>query len=79
MQQQLPTQGWWGQAQNHAGKIRLYDPVISLHTKSFKVFAVDVAGFTNSEAVDLVRRIAIAYARTHETAYSHAYSIMLRR
>jgi hypothetical protein len=66
-------------AQESQVKHRLYDPVISLHSKSFKVFAVDVAGFTNNEAIDIVRHFAVAYARTHEAAFSHAYSILLRR
>ena len=66
-------------AQQSHEKHKLYDPVISLHAKSFKVFAVDVAGFTNSEAIDIIRDLAVGYARTHEAAFSHAYSLMLRR
>ena len=56
-----------------------YDHAVSLDTKAFKAFAVDVAGFTDPDAVHLLRKIAGAYSVTHATAYSYALAIVLRR
>ena len=60
-------------------KHRYYDHAVSLDTKAFKAFAVDVTGFTDSDAVHLLRKIAGAYSVTHATAYSYALAIVLRR
>lgn len=60
-------------------KHHYYDHAVSLDTKAFKAFAVDVAGFTDSDAVHLLRKIAGAYSVTHATAYSYALAIVLRR
>jgi len=60
-------------------KHRQYDAAVALHGKSFKVFAVDVAGFTNEEAIHLLKHFAGAYCRSQHIAYSHAYAIITRR
>jgi hypothetical protein len=60
-------------------KHRLYDDAVALHGKSFKVFAVDVAGFTNYEAIHILKQLAGAYCATNCIAYSHAYAIITRR
>ena len=62
-----------------AKKHRLYDAAVAIHGKAFKVFAVDVAGFSNTEAIHLLRYLTEAYCRSHHIAYSHAYSIITRR
>lgn len=66
-------------AKASARKHRLYDEAVAIHGKAFKVFAVDVAGFSNAEAVHLLRYLAGAYCRSQHIDYSHAFSIITRR
>ena len=66
-------------AQASIKKHRQYDKAIALHGKDFRVFAVDVAGFTNHEAILVLKQLAGAYGRTQHIAYSHAYAIITRR
>lgn len=60
-------------------KHRQYDAAVALHGKTFKVFAVDVAGFTNMEAIHILKLLTGAYCRTHHITFSHAYTIITRR
>ena len=38
-----------------------------------------VAGFTNHEAILILKQLAGAYSRTQHIAYGHAYAIITRR
>ena len=66
-------------AQAAAKKHRQYDNAVALHGKDFKVFAVDVAGFTNEEAKHILKQLTGAYCRTQHITYSHAFAIITRR
>lgn len=50
--------------------------VVALYGKIFQVYATDVAGFTNNEAVSIRKLFARAYGRSHLITYGHAYAIV---
>ena len=70
--------GWFAEMSALA-KHKKYDAAMSLHTKELLVFSVDVAGFANREAGEILRLIATSYAHTHATSFGHAYMIVCRR